>query len=205
MESGARVGSLLVRCVPLALAAWVVAEPANAQVEISQLDPALLAPRAEQVPRLEISASTLPRLDGQDGGFGAPRVDLMLLPPRRSAMGLAVGVSGIFAPPSVIGAGLAPTTQPALDLGLHWRHTLGGNQRIDIAAWRRMVPQPDAYTLAQERQPTYGARVELNLNSQHKSGLVADRGFIGLQLQGGGRFTVKRKDGRPMIYYRTRF
>jgi hypothetical protein len=120
-------------------------------------------------------------------------------------MGLAVGMSGVFAPPAVTGAGLAPATQPAVDVGLHLRHTLDGNQRIDITAWRRMPQQPDAYSLAQADQPTYGARVELNLSSQRKSGLVADRGFVGFQLESGGRFTVRRKDGRPMIYYRTRF
>lgn len=205
MGSGARVGNLLAQCVPLTLAAWAAAEPASAQVEIAQLDPAYVTPRAERTPRLEVSATALPRLDGQDGGFAAPRVDFMLLPPRRSAMGLAVGMSGMFAPTGATGAGLTPAAQPAVDLGLHWRRSIDGNPRIDITAWRRLAPEPDAYTLAQERQPTYGARVELNLSPARRSGLVADRGFLGLQLQGGGRFTVRRKDGASMIYYRTRF
>lgn len=205
MGSGARVGNLLVRCVPLALAAGAAAEPALAQVEVAQLDPAVL-PRAEQQQaRLEISTFALPRIDGLDGGFASQRVDVTLLPPRRTAMGLAMGMSGIFALANPTGAGLAPTPQLALDVGLRWRHTLDSNQRIDITAWRRVTPQPDAYTLVQARQPTYGARVELNLNSARRSGLVADRGFLGLQLESGGRFTVRRKDGRPMIYYRTRF
>jgi hypothetical protein len=205
MGSGARAGNSLARCVSLALVAWAAAGFAHAQVEVevAQLDPALHAPRAQRPARLEISATALPRLDGVDAA--GPRVDLTLLAPRRSAVGLALGMSGVFAPPHLTGAGLAPAPQPALDVGLHWRHTLDSNQRIDITAWRRMAPQPDAYTLAQGREPTYGARVELNLSPQRKPGLVADRGFLGLQLEGGGRVTVKRKDGRPMIYYRTRF
>lgn len=207
MGSGARVGSSLARCVPLALAlaAWSAAGSAHAQVEVAQRDAALPQPRAELQARLEVSASTLPRLDGLDAGFAGPRVDLTLLPPRRSAMGLAVGMSGVFAPPAVTGAGLTLAPQPALDVGVHLRHTLDNNQRIDIAAWRRLPQQPDAYTLVQAHQPTYGARVEFNLNQSRKSGLVADRGFLGLQLEGGGRFTVRRKDGRPMVYYRTKF
>jgi hypothetical protein len=32
-----------------------------------------------------------------------------------------------------------------------------------------------------------------------------DRGFIGMQLEGGARITIKRKDGRPMVYYRSAF
>jgi hypothetical protein len=205
MGSGARVGSLLTRWVPLTLAAWAAAEPVQAQVEVAQLDAAVV-PRAQQASaRLEVSTSTLPRFDGLDSGFASPRVDITLLPPRRSAMGLAVGMSGVFAPTTITGAGLAPASQPAVDVGLHWRHTVDGKQRIDITAWRRVAPEPDAYSLAQASQPTYGARVELNLSSQRKSGLVADRGFLGFQLESGGRFTVRRKDGRPMIYYRTRF
>ena len=37
------------------------------------------------------------------------------------------------------------------------------------------------------------------------SGLVADRGFVGLQLESGARITVRRSGGKPMIYYRTKF
>jgi hypothetical protein len=34
---------------------------------------------------------------------------------------------------------------------------------------------------------------------------VADRGFIGFQLESGARVTLRRSGGKPMIYYRTRF
>ena len=37
-----------------------------------------------------------------------------------------------------------------------------------------------------------------------KAGLTFDRG-IGFQLQSGARISIKRKDGRPMVYYRTSF
>jgi hypothetical protein len=38
-----------------------------------------------------------------------------------------------------------------------------------------------------------------------KAGFSLDHGFIGLQLESGARISVKRKDGHPMIYYRTTF
>lgn len=214
MKTGTRARSCRARCMPFALLAWATAGPALAQAdaeqsgvaqtEFAQLDPALLAPRSQRAARLEIATTALPRLDALEGGFAGPRVDFTLLPRRRS-MGLAVGMSGLFAPATVTGAGLAPASQPTVDVGLHWRHTLDSNQRIDITGWRRMAQQPDAYTLVQASQPIYGARVELNLNLARKSGLVADRGSIGLQLESGGSFTVRRKNGRPMIYYRVRF
>jgi hypothetical protein len=46
----------------------------------------------------------------------------------------------------------------------------------------------------------------LNLaKSSTKAGLAADLGFIGLQLEGGARISIKRKHGGPMVYYRTSF
>ena len=67
----------------------------------------------------------------------------------------------------------------------------------------------DAYTLIQrQQQPVYAARVELNLaESSSKSGLMADlkSRFIGLQLESGGRISIKRKNGGAMVYYRTAF
>ena len=72
-------------------------------------------------------------------------------------------------------------------------------------AWRRMNTDDDAYSLIQQRQPVYGARVEMNLAGGRKSGIATGVGFIGVQLESGARISVKRKDGRPMIYYRTSF
>ena len=87
---------------------------------------------------------------------------------------------------------------------MHWRYTLDRQYRIDFTAWHR-VAAADAIDLVQSREPTYGARVEMGLGSLPKSGFVADRGFLGLQLDGGARITVRRSAGRPMLYYRATF
>jgi hypothetical protein len=95
--------------------------------------------------------------------------------------------------------------RPSVDLGLTWRHTLHRQQQIDVTAWRRMPTEQDAYTLVQMREPVYGARVEMKLSSARKAGFNVERGFIGMQLESGAKISVKRKDGRPMVYYRTAF
>jgi hypothetical protein len=167
------------------------------------------ARRPHSAPRLEITATPLPRLDRVDAPAPTQRLDLTYLPQRRSALGLAVGLSGLPAsgPGSNVPAphGWAAAGQPALDLGVHWRHTLDRNHRLDVTAWRRVVPSPQDLALGPAREPSYGARLELNVNAERRTGFVADRGFLGVQLQGGGRITVKRANGGPMVYYRTRF
>jgi hypothetical protein len=155
-------------------------------------------------PQLEISASSLPRFDNTDGSSRATRIDMTWLPPRRSALGLSLGMG-------TVDEGMVPAFGPrnssaaSVDLGLHWRYTLDGQSRIDVTAWRRMVP-PDALTLVQTREPSYGARVEMHIvRSPPRNGLVAERGFVGLQLESGARVTLKRSGGKPMIYYRSKF
>jgi hypothetical protein len=154
-------------------------------------------------PQLEVTATTLPRFDSVDNATSSSRLDMTWLPPRRSALGLSLGMT------SPDGLGLAPfaprngPTQ-SVDLGLHWRYTLDSNYRVDVTAWRRLVP-PDALTMVQTHEPTYGARVEMQLGSGGKRGLVADRGFLGLQLESGARLTLKRSGGKPMVYYRSKF
>lgn len=157
---------------------------------------------AEPPMRLQVQTSTLPRFDAQDSGFQAPRVDLSLTPLTASGSGLGA-VVGLASPSSLGAPGLQPRT--SVDLGLRWTQRLQSQHRIDITAWRRMNTPDDAYSLVQMRQPVYGARVEMNLSGGRKSGLLFDTGFIGMQLEGGARITVKRKDGRPMVYYRTTF
>ena len=86
-----------------------------------------------------------------------------------------------------------------------WRYTPDGNYRIDVTAWRRVIP-PDASSLIHMREPSYGARVEMRIGrAPVETGFVADRGFIGFQLESGARMTVRRSGGKPMIYYRTKF
>lgn len=158
--------------------------------------------RTGQAPlRVEVQTSALPRLDALDSGFQAPRVDLSFLPnnPRSAGMGPVLGLSGFSAqqPPP---PGLA-AMRPSVDLGLRFSH-----RQIDITAWRRMNAPDDAYSLLQMREePVYGARVEMNIKPAKVGILGFDRGFIGFQLESGARISVKRKDGRPMIYYRTTF
>ena len=153
--------------------------------------------------QLDLSATSLPRFDNTDGSNRSSRIDMTWLPPRRSALGLSLGMTSsqgatLAAAPAYFGA------STSVDLGLHWRYTPDGNYRIDVTAWRRVVPA-DALTLVQIHQPSYGARVEMQISPVQKTGFVADRGFIGFQLESGARVTLRRSGGKPMIYYRTRF
>ncbi len=192
VRSNAAVLAMFVAC-PLAWAQDSGPRPAEA---------AAAQARAEAPVRVQVQTSTLPRLESQDTGFQAPRVDVSLFPARSAGLGAVVGMSG-FTPRQPLPLGLAPTG-PSVDFGVRWSHKLQSQNQIDITAWRRMNVAEDAYTLIQARQPVYGARVEMNLKSS--SGIVAfDRGFLGLQLESGARISIKRKNGGPMLYYRTTF
>lgn len=195
--------------------------PMRAAVALMLLLPALIAVAQEEVPpasfassasaapertrsmQMAVSASSLPRFDNIDGSSRNSRIDLSWLPPRRSALGLSLGMTSMDGP-GLSAGGSYPGSAANVDLGFHWRYTLDSQYRIDVKAWHRMAPS-DAVDLVQARQPTYGARVEMQLGSLPQRGFVADRGFLGLQLEGGARITVRRSGGRPMLYYRTRF
>lgn len=164
---------------------------------------ALLASQVEPPVRVQVQASSLPRLEAHESGFHAPRVDVSLFPSRPLGIGAVVGMSGFTAPRGALPPGLQPA-RPSVDLGIRFSQRVY-SQEIDITAWRRMNTEPDAYTLIQMQQPVYGARVEMNLSPARKSGLAASLGFVGLQLQSGARISIKRKNGGPMIYYRTTF
>ena len=116
-------------------------------------------------------------------------------------MGMSLGMTNRAVPGY---AWAEPICRPSVDLGLQWRYTVDRQYRIDFTAWHR-VAATDAIDLVQSREPAYGARVEMGLASLPKSGFVADRGFLGLQLNGGARITVRRSAGTPMLYYRTTF
>jgi hypothetical protein len=45
----------------------------------------------------------------------------------------------------------------------------------------------------------------MKLDSESKRGFKAEKGFIGMQLEGGAKISIKRKNGGPMVYYRTAF
>ena len=161
----------------------------------------VMAMRENGRAQLEVSGASLPRYDNTDGSTRSSRVDMTWLPPRRSALGLSVGMTS---PDRFSFSAGGPVAGPRFDLGLHWRYTLDSNYRVDVTAWRRLVP-PDALELVQMHEPSYGARVEMQIGSKPRNGFVADRGFLGLQLESGARVTLRRSGGKPMIYYRTKF
>jgi hypothetical protein len=201
-DSGRKAGPgwelALGRCSAAALATCVVCPALQAQDAGLPFADALMAEaRADQAQvRVQVRASTLPRLDAQDSGFQAPRIDLSLTP-AHGRVGAVVGMSGFSASPQPLG--LQPQ-RASIDLGLRW-----SQRQIDVMAWRRMTAADDADSLAHMREPVYGARVEMNLAAARKSSFALDRGFLGFQLESGARISVKRKDGRPMVYYRSAF
>jgi hypothetical protein len=96
-------------------------------------------------------------------------------------------------------------TGQIMDIGLRWRSTPDGTYQLDVTAWRRVNPQ-DAALLAQLRDSNYGARVEMRIGrAPTHPGLVAERGFVGFQLESGSRISVRRSNGKPMLYYRSNF
>jgi hypothetical protein len=169
--------------------------PAEADVVVAQADISF--------PKLEVTAATLPRFDNVDANTQTARIDMRLLSSGKNGVGLAFGMNRATGAPAGVIATLAPSR--SVDLGLHWRHTFDSHYRFDVTAYRRM-PDADAISLIESREPTYGARVEMGLGSAKMSkGFVADRGFVGLQLESGARLSVKRKNGGPMFYYRNNF
>ncbi|MEJ6022984.1 hypothetical protein [Ramlibacter sp. PS4R-6] len=193
--------------VPLATIAMLLAS-ANASAARSDRaesagEAVLVAAADLPRPQLEVSASTLPRFDNVDANTQTARIDMRLMSAKQSGLGLALGMNNATgAQPGTI-ATLAPAR--SVDLGVHWRYTFDSNYRFDVTAYRRM-PNADAISLIESRDPTYGARVEMGFGSTStRKGFVADRGFVGLQLEGGARLAVKRKNGGPMFYYRNQF
>jgi hypothetical protein len=152
----------------------------------------------------EVSATSLPRFE-PDGGTRTSRIDMTWLQPHRSALGLSLGMTSIDGLGLAVPSNLGNTLQ-SLDVGLHWRYTPDGNYRIDVTAWRRVTPQ-DAASLIYLREPSaYGARVEMRIGrAPVEPGFVAQRGFVGFQLESGARITVRRSGGKPMLYYRSNF
>jgi hypothetical protein len=208
-ESAARVAGTYakLRIVACAASALWVACPAAWAEEAPRLpgDVVIAQAKSEPAMRVEVQTSTLPRMDAQDAGFQAPRVDFALFPthPSNYGLGAVVGMSGFAPRQGFQPIGMQPQ-RPSFDLGLRWSQRVQ-SQQVDITAWRRMNTEDDAYSLVQSRQPVYGARFEMSLAAAARSPLALDRGFIGLQLESGAKISFKRKDGRPMIYYRTTF
>lgn len=191
--------------------ASMAAEPADWTSATSPLTPVPLAPTdgagsAGVAPNsvIEVSASNLPRFDNVDGTTrNQQRIDMALLTPGRASFGLTMGVAGLS--PSRHGIGRAGADGlTGVNLGLQWRYIMDSNRRIDITAWRDIGRPNDALSMIHSRDAGYGARVEMQLSGP-RSSFIADRGFIGLQLDGGARITLRRSGGRPMVYYRSKF
>ena len=164
----------------------------DAKRNVAAVDDTLVAgdfPR----PALEVTTTRVPRFDS---------VDMSVMPQQGSGMGLSLGVS-TFTPAQPL---MAPGMQSrSLDLGVRWRYTLDGNTRFDVTAYRH-VPGNDAMSLIENRDPGYGARVELALGTQKlQKGFATQKAFVGLQLESGARLYLKRSGGGPMLYYRNSF
>ncbi len=152
--------------------------------------------------QLEVSTTSLPRFQNTDGATHSSQFELVWLPPSRSAFGLTVGLSSPSSAGMPVDFNRGSTS---VNMGLRWRYTMTPNYRVDVSAWRRLVPA-DALSLVQVREPSYGARVEMRIGpAPIRSGFVADRGFLGFQLESGARITLRRSGGKPMVYYRTKF
>lgn len=198
------------RASAAALLALLSASATHAQEASPPPDALLVAEaRTQQQPmRLKVESSALPRLDAQDSGFQAPRLDLSVVPEnaRGTGLGPVLGVRTMptHVPPGSPGLAAA---RSGVDLGLRFSHRFENQNQIDVTAWRRMNGPDDAYTLIQMREPVYGARVEMKMNIKPAkfSAFGIDRGLLGFQLESGARISIKRKDGRPMVYYRTAF
>lgn len=172
---------------------------------LAQDDPASATTAMGMGPNVvpEVSATTVSRFD-PDATSRSTRIDLTWLSPRRSALGLSLGMTSTGGLGLGVPAALASSSQ-SLDVGLHWRYTMDTNYRIDVTAWRRAVPA-DAVSLIHLREPGYGARVEMRIGrAPTGTGFVAERGFIGFQFESGARITLRRSGGKPMLYYRTKF
>lgn len=191
--------SRLAACLPVA-ALLLCLSGLSAMAQDVRLPVGGSGARGDARGRIELSASSLPAFGTGDASSRSTRVDMIWLPPRHPNLGLALGLTTVdgsaFLPPG------STSTAPAVDLGLHWRHD--SVYRVDVSAWMRMASAPDAATLLQDPQPNFGARLEMKMNSARHS-LFADRGILGLQLDGGARIGVRRYAGHPMIYYRTSF
>jgi hypothetical protein len=188
----------------LGLAPLFTSHAALADSEEEQFAPfAVAAPvDTDRGPRLELSAAPIPNLDNIDTSAGTTRLDLTSWP--RKAQDSMLGVSlGLSVPSS---PSLDSRVQPqSVDVGLRWRSTMDNTRRLDVSAWRRVTPVPDAITLIQGKQPDlYGTRVEMQFTTG-RSRIVPELGAIGMQLSGGAKLSLRAKHGKPMLYYRARF
>lgn len=116
------------------------------------------------------------------------------LPAQGTAVGLGLDVNA----PAVHGP------QRGTDLSLRWRTVLPGGEWLHVSAWHALVPASAAAGLASSA-PTMGTRLELHLKPAPVFGFMAEARAIGLQLDGGAKITLKRRNGGLMVQYRMQF
>ena len=186
-------------------AADPIADWASDTVSFTMLPLALKATGATAAgSQIEISRSKLPRFDNFNGGQRTvQRIDMALLSPGRSSFGVTMGLSSLSPSRYALGGGAA-NGLPGVNLGLQLRYVMDNSRRVDVIAWRDLGRPNDALSMVQSRDAGYGARVEMQLSGS-RSSFVADRGFIGVQLDGGARITLRRSAGKPMVYFRNKF
>ena len=143
-----------------------------------------------------------------------------LSPVRRGALALVFFAAGGCAAQVVDEGPLAPLSRLSLavvpqlasqrpglagdDLGLQWRQPVGSDRTIDILAWHRSAPRErDAVSMIQDREPTFGARVEMRITA--RKSFATELKAIGMQLDNGAKIMLRRKDGNPTLYYRQQF
>jgi hypothetical protein len=159
---------------------------------------------ASDRPAMQMSASSLPRFDSADGATRSSRIDMTLLPTRQSTLGPSLAMTRSD-PRGLLGLRPFAGDTTRVDLGLHWRYAYDSNYRFDVTAWHRMNAV-DAASLIENRESSYGARVEMDLSAP-RTGFVADHHFLGFQLESGARITLRKSSGggKPMVYYRSNF
>lgn len=152
---------------------------------------------------LEIEASRPPRLDQPEGPFSTTRLDFTHWPHNASDNGRIGFALGLSIPRSAV---LDPRFGQSVDVGVRWRSTLDSTRRIDVSAWRRVTPAPDAISMINTTQPgLYATRVEMQFTAGRSRGLVTELGAIGMQLESGAKLSLRTKYGKPMLYYRAQF
>ncbi|KAF1046958.1 MAG: hypothetical protein GAK38_02175 [Xylophilus sp.] len=189
----------------------VQAAPQTQQATRIQWERAALS---EQAPRRPAEGSQAMRDAAASGSLASTRIELSgwTADARQHGVGVAMGVTSPAA-----GADAATLhyrrVEPALDLGLRWRSAPASGHRIDIAAWRRLHPEPDAYTLVHTRgsafgdsgATTYSARVETQFSRARGRGIAPELGAVGFQMNSGAKLVLRSKRGGPMVYYRSTF
>lgn len=152
-----------------------------------------------------------PSSSAAPGSTASPRVEVTgwHQPPESASVGFAIGMGAGLGTAAGLRPPAGPDNRPpnVVDVGLRWRSPALEQRRIDIAAFRRVSPTPDAYTLTHRGvdQPLYGARVEMQFKSARFGGLTPELGAVGMQLEGGGKVVLRSKRGGPMVYYRSSF